>query len=364
MLYCMLYRKITGKIKNYRRNTMFKKLISFALVCVMTISCSAVCFADTSMQVVKKEVSVPPNLLVLGDSIAAGVGLEGYTGTGNGPKGCYASILAEKYQKELPESCAMKMDNKAVSGYTSEDLLKQLTSASVDKNVLSSCAVVISIGGNDLMRPALEFVEKDLGLKTPEDIKNFNKAKLLLPSNLIKINEKLDEISANLTKYGENLDKIIGYIKNKAPNTLIVVQTVYNPLDSNKSIETLANMIGGKIDELNAIINSHAKKENGEQNYLVCDVHTAFKGKSSEYTNIDKYDIHPNAEGHKVISELVDKQLRTGKYSYEELVEVKTSNSKIPKMSNTRIYVTVGLFFGGFLTLFVLIYIKFKHNTR
>ena len=343
---------------------MFKKLTSFLLSCVIAVSCSLTCFAETSMQVVKKEAEVPPNLLVLGDSIAAGVGLEGYTGNDNGPAGCYASILAEKYKKELPEGCAMKMDNKAVSGYTSTDLLNQLTSASVDKCVLSSCAVVISIGGNDLMRPALDFVEKDLGLTTPEDMKKFNKAKLLLPSNISKINEKLDEISSNLAKYGENLDKIVDYIRTKAPNTLIVVQTVYNPLDSNESLATISGMIGGKIDELNGIINSHAKKENGEQNYVVCDVHTAFKGKSSEYTNIDKFDIHPNAEGHKVISELVDKQLRTQKYSYEELVEVKTSNNNIPKMSNTRIYVTVGLFFGGFIVLFLLVYIKFKHNTR
>ena len=123
---------------------------------------------------------------------------------------------------------------------------------------------------------------------------------------------------------------------------LSLFQTVYNPLDSNKSIEMVANMIGEKIDELNSYHRSRRRKSRRAMNYLVCDVYTAFKGKSNEYTNIDKYDIHPNAEGHKVISELVDKQLRTGKYSYEELVEVKTSNSKIPKMSNTRIYVTVG----------------------
>ncbi len=343
---------------------MFKRIISSLLVCVAAVSFSITCFADTSMQVVKKEVDVPPNLVVLGDSIAAGVGLEGYTGTDNGPKGCYASILAEKYAKELPENCTMKLSNKAVSGFTSDDLLGSLTNASLDKYVLSSSAIVISIGGNDIMRPALDFVENDLGLKTPEDMKNFSKAKLMLPSNLVKINEKLEQISTNLQKFASNLDKIIGYIRDKAPNTVIVMQTVYNPLDSNESLAMISQTIGEKIDELNKIINDHAKKENGEQNYIVCDVHTAFAGKSSEYTNIDKYDIHPNAEGHKVISELVDKQLRTSKYSFEEMVEVKSDDSKTPKMSNTRIYITVGLFFGGFFILFALVFIKFKRSTH
>ena len=54
---------------------MLKRLTAFftatVMACVTPLACNA--------EVIKHEVNVPPNILVLGDSIAAGYGLEGYS---------------------------------------------------------------------------------------------------------------------------------------------------------------------------------------------------------------------------------------------------------------------------------------------
>lgn len=341
-------------------NDMFKRLISALIAGAAAISCAFTCHAETQMEVVKKELAVPQTIVFLGDSIAAGYGLKGFTGTGSNPAECYGAIIGEQYKKELDGTCEAIQKNGAVSGDTSDDFVKRLESGELDKYLFGSNAVVISIGGNDIMGPALDFLSQDLGLKSQEDIKNFDTTQLAKPSVLSKINDQLQRIGENLTNFKINVPKILSTIRAKT-DAVIVFQTVYNPLDSNKSIEMLSNIIGEKITELNNIITSNATNKDGSMNYLVCDVASAFAGKSKEYTNIDQYDIHPNAEGHKVIAKLVDEQVRSKKYSFEQLEEVDKSKSE-NKMSNTRIYLTIGLFFGGFITLFVIVWVKFKRS--
>ena len=70
---------------------------------------------------------------------------------------------------------------------------RQAESGSFDNHIFGSNAVVISIGGNDIMGPALEFLSEDLGLKSEEDIKNFNTLDLAKPSVLAKINESSED---------------------------------------------------------------------------------------------------------------------------------------------------------------------------
>lgn len=352
---------MTEQTETIREKTMLKKLISFALVCVIAVSCSITCFATTT-ELVKTDLPAPQKIVFLGDSIAAGYGLEGYSDNGGSPKDCYASILGERYKKEIGNKCEAIMINAAVSGDTSAQLLEKLETGSLDNYIFGSNAVVISIGGNDIMGPALEFLSEDLGLKSEEDIKNFNTLTLAKPSVLAKINEKLNKISSNLETFKSNLDRIITNIRSKT-QAVIVFQTVYDPLEEKKSIKAVADMMGGMIKELNSIITQGAKGSDGSDRYLVCDVYEGFKGKSLEYTNIEKFDIHPSAEGHKQIAELVDKQIKTQKYSFEELVE-KEDAPKAKKMSSTRIYVTIGLFFGGFIVLFMFVWIKFRRDTR
>jgi hypothetical protein len=92
---------------------MVKRMISFVLVCVIAVSCSLPCFAETT-QVVKTKIPAPQKIVFLGDSIAAGYGLEGYADGAGSPAGCYASILGERYKKQIGDTCEAFMFNDAV----------------------------------------------------------------------------------------------------------------------------------------------------------------------------------------------------------------------------------------------------------
>lgn len=339
---------------------MIKRIITAALACIMAVMCSAVCFAE-SVEVVKKELTAPQKAVFIGDSIAAGFGLEGYTGDGSDPASCYASILSQKYSKENEGICPTTVINAAVSGDTSAQLREKLMNGELDKYIFGSDVVVISIGGNDILKPALEFLSEDLNIKSEDDLDKLDMSTLASPSTIALLNNRIEVINQNLDGFAQNLSDIISQIRSKT-SALIIFQTVYNPLDSNKDYAVVSDMIGSRISRLNSIINEKSKGSDGKDVYLVCDVASAFAGKSSEYTNIDKYDIHPNAEGHKVISELVDKQVKTQKYSYEELVQV----DETPKstVNTSKIYVTLAIFFGGFIALFVAVWVIFRKSQR
>ncbi len=346
---------------------MFKKIISSALACVMALGCALSCFAaqEGDLQVITTEISAPQKIIFLGDSIPAGFGLEGYTDNGVNPQTSYPSILESKYKKELEGVCDCKMINLAVSGDTSSQLWQKVGNGNFDTNLLASDVVVVSIGGNDIMEPILEFIYNDLKMTNKDQFKTFDTSKLNSSEIMPKLNATMEKVTANVATFKSNLAKTIQTLHKKTEGTLII-QTVYNPLDSNPSYATFSAMIGAKINDVNSIIKENA----ADNNYLVCDVAEAFKNKSTQYTNITDFDIHPNAEGHKVIADLVDQLVKQKKYKYEELkatineVPDDSDSSSAKKMSKNEIYITLGLFFGGFFVLIVVVTIIFKKKTK
>ena len=83
---------------------MLKKLTAFFTATVMACATPLACNAE----VIKHEVNVPPNILVLGDSIAAGYGLEGYS---ENRYSCasYANLLHDQYDAELKDAGGCKL---------------------------------------------------------------------------------------------------------------------------------------------------------------------------------------------------------------------------------------------------------------
>ena len=348
---------------------LIRRIITSAIACALAVSCAFSCFADDEseplgeIEVVTTEITAPQKITFLGDSIPAGVGLEGYA-VGTTPPSSYPALLEEKYKAENKDICDVKAVNLANSGDTSQQLWQKVGTSSFDSSLLASDVIVISIGGNDIMKPILEFVYNDLKITSQEDFKKFDTKTLMLPETMQKINSVLDTVTANIETFSQTLPKIISSLKEKVPNATIIVQTVYNPLDSNPSYSMLSGLVGAKISALNNVITTNAKGSDGKDNYIVCDVSTAFAGKSSQYTNIDKFDIHPNVEGHKKISELIDQIVKQKKYTHEEVRAVVNStadsSSKASKMSAGEMSLTVGLFFGGFIILFAVVTIMFK----
>ena len=289
---------------------MFRKLVTVLSAAVIFIMAVVPVSAETATREV--EADVPPRLLVLGDSIATGYGLEGYD---KGKEGCqsYANILKDRYSSELPAECEFTLTNRAVDGMTSEGLLSELNSGSLDEALKNADCIIISIGGNDLLHALWDFLA-DKGITSPSSATVVDVVKIV--ATLGKLKDKLDE---NLAAFETNLTAITGYITSKTEGVLIM-QTLYDPFQSFGLIPGFSSIAADKIARLDETIRAHAG--DASRNYTVCDVAPEFVGRSDELTNMGRIDIHPNAEGHKVIAELLDKTVRAVKYSYTETYEI------------------------------------------
>ena len=386
---------------------MKRKILSIFLICAFIFTSSFTAFADDSSQSASlTQTDAPGKIVFLGDSIAAGYGLAGYTGsTTASPKDSYASILGEKYKGELSDITQAQMVNLAVSGYTSTQVLKSLENQQTLEQLTGSDVVVISAGGNDVMGPLLAFVYVGLGVKSQEDMNKLDPKVFSDPKTELKMKPTLALITMNIKAFTENIRKISEMIHSKT-NARIIVQTVYNPLDSEPRYADLSKIVDEKLGELNKAINDCS---DAGKNYTVCDISKAFAGKSSQLTNIDKLDIHPSAAGHKVIADELDKIIKTEKYSVQVKPAVTNSSpteSSAPesvspaqdsssaasqetssqqdkdssvestsesftdddskgsdkKIDKSTLYVTLGLFFGGFIAVFAIVMIKFKKS--
>ena len=156
---------------------MLKQLTAFFTATVMACATPLACNAE----VIKHEVNVPPNILVLGDSIAAGYGLEGYS---ENRYSCasYANLLHDQYDAELKDAGGCKLVNSAVVGDTSQQLLDRINSGEFDADLADSDAVIISIGGNDILGLFIDFLMNDLGItskSTLSDLMDKTKDQLL-----------------------------------------------------------------------------------------------------------------------------------------------------------------------------------------
>ena len=269
------------------------------------------CFTSCEMtEIPSKEVShhidVPPKMLFLGDSIAAGYGLDGYADDDLYSCLSYANILREKYALELDGKCEHEMVNKAVSGTTSDDLIELIKGGQLDSELKDCDTVVISIGGNDLLNIMLSFLGSlgfnEKGSFDSENFDFFSAASYFL-SMSEDVDKALDHFEANI--------KIISEELNKRTEGAIYIQTLYDPLEHFSKFRTVTEFSDKKIGRLNEII-----YENSSDAYTVIDVAADFKGKADELTNIDKLDIHPNAAGHKVIADDIDAAFRATGFSY------------------------------------------------
>ena len=298
---------------------MLKNIIAiFAALTLSVSSAQLNCSAET--QIIEKQVDVPPNMLFLGDSIAEGYGLEGFE-TDKYSCSSYANILRDRYAKELEGKCNENMINDAVSGDTSEQLLTHLTNGEFDQNLATSDVVVISIGGNDILEIFLDFLENDLKISFNESSASLDLGNISPLGVAQSLGDMSDNIDKALEKFDENLIKISDYINQKT-DSVVIIQTLYNPIENIDQLEILENFAEKKISKLNEHIKNNAS--NGSQtNYIVADVAADFVGKAQKLTNISRFDIHPNTEGHKIIADRVDQTIRTQKYTYNEEIEVK-----------------------------------------
>ncbi|HEX5165480.1 MAG TPA: SGNH/GDSL hydrolase family protein [Thermomicrobiales bacterium] len=206
----------------------------------------------------------PGAYIVLGDSIAAGIGSSLPRSRGN-------AAIVTGWLEQLSGS-DVPLDNLAVPGETATSFIDggqlQRFRDSVARTKASGvpiAAVSVSLGGNEL-----------LGLDS---------------TGLSNRQSGLDVFRA---RYGEALGAIRDEI---GPDTPLVVTTVYDLTGGDPTIQYSDSWW---IEQFNSVIRQAAESEQA----LVADVAGQFSGRISELTHYP-FDVHPSNAGHRVIAQTI-----------------------------------------------------------
>ncbi|MGN0461547.1 MAG: GDSL-type esterase/lipase family protein [Ruminococcus sp.] len=239
---------------NYNMKKIISLIISF-IISITTIYCVS---AETNN-----------NFLVLGDSIASGYGLSSSNDS-------YANLIAKNKNYSLY--------NNAVSGYTTTDLYNQLfKNNTAISNVANAKLISVSIGGNDFLKDKTNIIQA-----------------------LVNDGINSTYIKAVVNQMENNLRRIIERIHQLNPNSIILLQTIYNPAEIKP---TYFQNYSSYFLELYPYINNVFFNVSYEYQYTyVTDVFTAFKSDFSLNCNTDiiqEDGIHPSALGHKIISDAI-----------------------------------------------------------
>lgn len=232
-----------------------------------------------------------PRLLVIGDSISSGYGLEGYP---DGKPENYGKILANALGVRSQDDYV----NLSIDGETTFGLLWRISE--MDKSLYSGFdTVVISSGGNDLLDSLMPSLMSLIGEFSGD---SYHNAELLSKIKLVgdKFFSKTKQTADLL---GDNLDKSIEMLRQNNPDAFIAVLSIYDPFsdENNSALYKLIDktVIKPCISIINDAIRSSAQK-NGVH-YI--DIFKAFEDNARKLTNISELDIHPNSNGHRLIAD-------------------------------------------------------------
>lgn len=293
---------------------MKKKIIAFAAALSV--------FASSGLSVSAEEGKA---LLVLGDSIATGYGLEGYeAGDNSSAKDSFANKLSENFDS---------YENLAVDGMTTEGLLEIVTDENNKTAVENADTVVISIGGNDFLVPLVTAMQMSI-MSDPEVMTAIQDGTFTVETLQDKITPEtvkkafdsaLSVMDVNASF--ENLNKIIESINSANDDCDIYVLTVENPFagfedmagtEEAEGLEEYADLASSmeSLKELSGKYNDAVMNLPGTyDNVYTIDVYSAFEGKETEYTNISDMDVHPNKAGHEVIYNLLAEKMAANEVS-------------------------------------------------
>lgn len=250
--------------------------------------------------------------VALGDSIAAGYGLAGYSASQETPP-------ADSYQSVLSRFLKTDAVNFAVTGDDSTDCINILNSGKADAALSDAGIITISIGSNDLLKPFIEIAKETFGITEVNgsmDISpvedyyaDFKDASLI--DMLAIANDFADKLSDNKVLhekaqgFSSNFNKIINILKEKAPQAEIYVTNIYNPY---KDVMVLGSSADTYIREINNAFTDNSGS------YTLIDLYTLFAKENLVNTKFDissldniNLDPHPSKEGHtRIASAIID----------------------------------------------------------
>ncbi len=242
--------------------------------------------------------SMPKSMLALGDSLTTGYALPDYVDE-NDPYACnsYANLIAAAMGLEGGSTYI----NRAVNGDTSSDLASRLPGMQGD--VQKAELIVISIGGNDMDRLIPLILYKVTGKQITEYSQIAQALQGITPEAYASLENDAEvqgAITDAVAKLKVNLKTVSDMIKENAPDARVIFLQQYNPLHV-PGFSDFAAFSQKSLDAANAAVAENAQSYGFE----VLDVPSIINSRAAELTNIQKFDIHPNEQGHLEIAKLL-----------------------------------------------------------
>lgn len=199
-------------------------------------------------------------LVVLGDSIAAGVG---------------ASDEAHSYAQLLADQFGFQLSNFAVGGHASDDLLRILAEDEAAKQAIREADVInVSIGGNDLLAA--------------------NVITLVLRMIFLKDASAADPY---IEEFRGKFAQIIAQLKELNGGAMLIVQSLYNCMDG---IPLVGEAYEMAVAKLNQVYKDYLAEHPGA--FIFADVYSAYKGREG-FVFRDR--LHPSDAGHEEIARVL-----------------------------------------------------------
>lgn len=285
-----------------------KKLLPFFSALIALLLAAGVCASAA-------EPAKYTQLLVLGDSISTGYGLDNYI-PGGDPYACqsYGNLTAAA----LGLSAKTTYINKAVNGDRSADLKALLPT--ISSVAAKSDLILISIGGNDVLCHLMTVASILAGRSVTsyeEAIPALVSADMSAYAALAENQQLKTLMETSLTGYAANMTEITALLRQYAPNARVIFLEQYNPMAiSGSPIAAMLGDMAAKIEAVSAFaspyldrINSTMREKAAAAGYETADVPAVINQNPLTLTNIMKMDIHPSAAGHREIFRVICEKL-------------------------------------------------------
>ncbi|TGE33399.1 GDSL-type esterase/lipase family protein [Desulfosporosinus sp. Sb-LF] len=202
------------------------------------------------------------NVLILGDSVAKGTGDE----KGKG----FSGYLPESFKNNTSKEIVV--NNAGIDGLESLGLLEQLQSKKLEKTIIDSEMILVSIGGNDIR-------------------------------SILSLNDlaKEDQFKVRQDSYLANLKQTLKVLRTTNPNSKVIFVGLYNPYEKANSLEDIRLLHTWNYNTQQLV------EDDGKGIFIPTDDLLKFNlGKF-----IAKDGLHPNSAGYQALSNRISKSVET-----------------------------------------------------
>ncbi|MBO4678016.1 MAG: S-layer homology domain-containing protein [Oscillospiraceae bacterium] len=236
-----------------------------------------------------------PVYVALGDSIADGYRLAGYTAPGSAPAESFPVLLANAMEARLIPL--------AVSGMDTDGLLRALDTQTYRSAVAKADTITLTIGSNDLLHPAIDRLTS-LGQSVAEGDLSGLLTDLTGAGNVLTSAEAQEEYARHVTRFRDNWEAIISRIRALNPTAEIYVTNFYNPYGMLEYTLGFFSLHVGSVaqtylDQMNAWLEESPSA--GE--YRIADIRDVSTNVCFSPRDLTGFDLdpHPDPAGHALI---------------------------------------------------------------